>query len=102
MRNRRSLGTTIGMRKWYASKKRCKHCPKGIKPKILFKGVTPYINMCSQCFLLLTGETLSSQWDKYLKVGNSTGVTFEHYITWLKEKINSKNVKTKDQYEKES
>lgn len=93
MQNRRSLGTTLGMKRWYASKKRCKHCPKGVKPKILFKSVTPYINICSQCFLILTGETLASQWEKYLKVRNNTGVTFEHYIDWLREKIDSKSKK---------
>lgn len=83
-----SLNTTRGMRLWYAKKKRCKHCTCK-KPKILFKGVTPYINMCSGCFKRITGENLKDQFTLFFKADESDDVDHLHirYVSFLKKKI---------------
>lgn len=93
--NRRSVGTTLGMRRWYATKPRCKHCPKGLKPRILFKGITPDIKMCSRCFVALTGESLASQWEMFALETTIEKRNYGNYVSWLKQKIKHTIQKTK-------
>lgn len=88
MSNRASTGTSRGMRLWYARKKRCRHCTCK-KPKILFKGIMPYINMCSGCFKRITGENLKDQFTLFFKADESDDVDHLHirYVSFLKTKI---------------
>lgn len=103
-----SIGTSWGMRRWYMTKPRCRHCPKvnrkgePVKPKILFKHGAAEAGICSGCFKKLTGESFADQFTLFLKEqkerinqfmnGNQgqRNDTYADYIKWLRAKIKAK------------